>query len=486
MLRKRGFYFCFIASLFFFLLISFSLGVAQGDPAPQLNLAVREELAPGVVFQKFTGKTVLGEPLVVSMVTANLSETQVEVRPVLAATPGGRERVEAMASSLGAVAAINGSFFTTQGGKTSPVGNLVIDGKPQAAEDLLRAAFGLKANGQVVFGYFPLRLELRGENQSFPVSGFNTSLREEGVHVYTPLWGETTLAPPGRNEVVLRQGKVVGVNTDGNTFIPPDGLVAVFPASAKELPRLGSPFELVWKYGAGWEGVVHAFTAGPLLVEGGKPVLEAGAEGFTGNVFNPNPRSAMGVTPDKKILLVVVDGRQPGYSVGLTFEELAFLMVKLGAQVAVGLDGGGSSQLWVKGKIVNRPSEGSPRAVNNAILVLSQIKVYLNEERLFFDVPPLLEKGRVLVPFRKIFEALGAEVTWDEEKQEVRALRKDKEVVLTVGKEEAFRDGKLVRLDVPPRLEAGRTLVPLRFVGEAFGARVAWEKETKSVKISAD
>jgi hypothetical protein len=70
------------------------------------------------------------------------------------------------------------------------------------------------------------------------------------------------------------------------------------------------------------------------------------------------------------MLLVVVDGRQPGYSVGMTLQELANLMASLGAQNAINLDGGGSSAMWVNGLRVTRPSDGFERGVGSALVVL--------------------------------------------------------------------------------------------------------------------
>jgi exopolysaccharide biosynthesis protein len=78
----------------------------------------------------------------------------------------------------------------------------------------------------------------------------------------------------------------------------------------------------------------------------------------------------VGVTATGKILLVVVDGRQPRWSLGPTSSEFAQIMADLGAVTALNLDGGGSSEMVVEGEVVNRPSDGHERAITNAILVL--------------------------------------------------------------------------------------------------------------------
>ncbi len=81
-----------------------------------------------------------------------------------------------------------------------------------------------------------------------------------------------------------------------------------------------------------------------------------------------HPRTAMGLTKDRNtFILVVVDGRNAPTSVGMYGTELASLMHQLGAHVAINLDGGGSTQMWVQGQgTINRPSDGSPRSVPNS------------------------------------------------------------------------------------------------------------------------
>lgn len=85
------------------------------------------------------------------------------------------------------------------------------------------------------------------------------------------------------------------------------------------------------------------------------------------------PRTLIGYTTDKKVYILVVDGRQSGYSVGMTIDELTAVMGSLGVYSATNLDGGGSSTMVLKSngafEVVNRYSDASPRAVANAIAV---------------------------------------------------------------------------------------------------------------------
>lgn len=114
----------------------------------------------------------------------------------------------------------------------------------------------------------------------------------------------------------------------------------------------------------------------------------------------------------------------------------------------------------------------------------AEILVNLNGRVLDFDVKPVLENDRTLVPLRGIFEALGAEVSWDDETWTVTAVRGDVTVRLTIGEKVLYRNGKAIEIDVPARLEGWRTLVPLRAVSEAFGSYVEWHDNARTVMIA--
>ena len=127
----------------------------------------------------------------------------------------------------------------------------------------------------------------------------------------------------------------------------------------------GETVRVAWSFG--WPGIFDAIGGTPLLVSEGQIVLGDCTISFCLR----HSRSGVGVTPEGKLLLVVVDGRRPDYSVGMSLEEFARLFLRLGATFSMNLDGGGSSTLVVEGVVVNRPSDpGGERAVSSAILVL--------------------------------------------------------------------------------------------------------------------
>ena len=113
-------------------------------------------------------------------------------------------------------------------------------------------------------------------------------------------------------------------------------------------------------------------------------------------------------------------------------------------------------------------------------------QVYLNGQKLNFEVAPIIENGRTLVPLRAIFEAVGANVLWDGPTQTVKAQRGNTEVVLQIGSLYPAVNGQVWTLDVPAKIINDRTLAPLRFVGEAFGGQVSWDETTRTVAITAE
>ena len=116
----------------------------------------------------------------------------------------------------------------------------------------------------------------------------------------------------------------------------------------------------------------------------------------------------------------------------------------------------------------------------------NEVTVTYNGVRLDFDVPAQLVGGRVMVPLRAIFEAMGATVEWDAGTQTATAIREDTTVVITVGSLRPTINGVVVLLDVPAQIVGGRTLAPLRFVGEAFGGYVSWNAATRVAAITTD
>lgn len=100
------------------------------------------------------------------------------------------------------------------------------------------------------------------------------------------------------------------------------------------------------------------------------------------------------------------------------------------------------------------------------------------------DVPPVIVDGRTLVPIRVVSESLGAQVSWEATTRVATIVSGASQIVLKVGEVRATVDGAPVTLDSPARIINGRTMVPIRFVGEALGATVAWDATKRQVSVT--
>ena len=125
------------------------------------------------------------------------------------------------------------------------------------------------------------------------------------------------------------------------------------------------------------------------------------------------------------------------------------------------------------------------------------IKVILDGKTLEFDVQPQIIDERTLVPMRVIFEALGADVEWEEETQTINTRRSDTDlfyISMRVGDKTIHKESVKanlptsndIELDVPPMIIDGRTLVPVRAVSECFGCKVEWDGESRTVIIESN
>ena len=111
-------------------------------------------------------------------------------------------------------------------------------------------------------------------------------------------------------------------------------------------------------------------------------------------------------------------------------------------------------------------------------------QIYLNNQILRSEVSPIQQNGRVLVPMRSIFEDLGATVNYNDLNRSITATKGDTVIRMALGSSNATVNGLAYKLDVPAKAYYGRTLVPLRFVSEAMGAKVNYNANTRVVMIS--
>jgi hypothetical protein len=247
-----------------------------------------------------------------------------------------------------------------------------------------RSTVGITDDGRLLIERVAMLGTWQGLGQRRPLNGLNQRPGPAGVSLFTPAWGATTPAASDTVEITLQPvppaapftditGIVTSVKPAGGTPIPRDGAVLVGRGAsagrlASEAP-VGQEVIARLVLRPRWEGVVDAVGGGPLIVQNGQPVFRA-LEQFTSSQLSlRHPRTAIGQRADGRIIFVAVDGRQPGYSTGMTNFELAQTMVRLGAVTASALDAGGSTTMAFDGKLLNRPSDRTERAVADGLFV---------------------------------------------------------------------------------------------------------------------
>lgn len=117
-----------------------------------------------------------------------------------------------------------------------------------------------------------------------------------------------------------------------------------------------------------------------------------------------------------------------------------------------------------------------------------KISIYINGKKPMFEqeAAPFIEDGRTLVPFRAVAEAIGAEVLWDDAQKKVTVKKGERVIDLFIGNKTAYVDGSPVELEVPAKIIANRTVLPLRFVSESLDTTVEWVPEGQIIVIKFD
>ena len=118
-------------------------------------------------------------------------------------------------------------------------------------------------------------------------------------------------------------------------------------------------------------------------------------------------------------------------------------------------------------------------------LAEEEIRIVIDGEYRSYDVMPVIENSRTLVPFRGIFESLGATVNWVQDTKTVIAVKDNVIIIFQIGNTTAWVNGEARELDVPAKIINDRTMVPARFVSEALGCKVSWDELKRRVFITS-
>lgn len=312
-----------------------------------------------------------GKPVRIHVVEVQKNAAQ--VIPVLAQDQlGKRETVSAMSKRHGAIAAVNGGYFSSTG---DYLGNLKLDGEWVVGNPQERTAWGFTDKGLSIVDTVGYRSKFSVESLSdwsIWIDGLNVPRGNDQVVLYTPKNGETTKSNLWGKELIIEKGEIIGLS-EGNTAIHQKEVILSAHGKEREMIDYLAPGEKVKLevlVDPKWEKATHILGAGPRLVNDGRIQVTAKEEAFPADIrVGRAPRTAIGEMKDGTIWLVVVDGRSSS-SVGMTLEELARYLVERNIYQAMNLDGGGSSDVVVQGAVKNNPSDGKERAVGSGIVVI--------------------------------------------------------------------------------------------------------------------
>ena len=306
----------------------------------------------------------------------------------------GLEKTSSMARRHGAIAAINGDFFRPSG---RPVAAFAKSGHLVQKPLTWGANLAFSRGGRKThMGHPKVTVQLVGA-----ASGATTTIarvnqgrpRRAQLRLYTKQGGR--LARPPRNSCSARVRRTGPNRFDSETERVMAPVKVVYVACRKKRMGLGRGMVVAarrWGQGKkviralrsnrrqklgwslGWPNVAETIGGNPVLIKDG----ELAWSNLHGShpLFRSHPRTGVGIRADGKILLVTVDGRRPRYSRGMTMLGFARFMKSLGAEWALNLDGGGSTTMVVKGRVMNRPSDGRERPVGSALLIVGKRSRY--------------------------------------------------------------------------------------------------------------
>jgi hypothetical protein len=349
-------------------------------------------LMPGVTYDRILRWTPAG-PQVMYVVTAPKPQGLYRLMPLLSnGTIIGRETVSSMERDVSAqmtTVGVNGDFFSWSGGW--PSGLLMQGGVVEHQTVPGRAAIGIDSSATLHADRVPWYGRWHGpDGVWYPVSQLNEPPRKNSVALFTPVWGGEIPAVKGtmillepfpptapRRDLV---GTIAAIGAAQATTVPADGAVLVARGTAARpfaaLP-VGTQVTVRIPLPTDWATVTDAVSAGPTLVRNGKPIFNAGEALTPVQLHGRDPRTAIGQRADGTIVMVAVDGRQPGWSVGITNWDLAQTLARYGCVTGFALDSGGSTTIAFDGKVLNRPSDSYGERPVGEALVIAYTGVYV-------------------------------------------------------------------------------------------------------------
>jgi len=332
--------------------------------------SVYVEKTPLPVIYRHITTEIAGNRQEINVLEIDLSAGNTKITPALSHDRlFGFEELSSIFARSNAYAAINAGFFYEYG---DPSGMVVIDGRIITKSSGEFPVFVVKEQ-QARLAQIKNEIYMLHSGKRIDVSKVNRMAISGNVILYTTDFGTDNRAEISNTSIVIKNNKVQKVlKTKTSTNIPKDGMVLTFYEPYKydfdlSFIKQGDDIKMVCKPEITPD--MQAYECGSWIVKDGKNVALT-RDVWVGLLTNRDPRTVVGIKPDGTVVLMTIDGRQPAYSVGVSSKELADYIIKYGVQDAAMLDGGASTEMIVKGKIVNKPSfKGRERPLGGALLI---------------------------------------------------------------------------------------------------------------------
>ena len=356
--------------------ISNETGSTAGTDANSNGDIIQDQFYPsndniGYVTYKQIETQINGNKQVINIIEAKLGSGAIIIKPALSfGLIYGFEELSKMAESAGAYAGVNGGFFSIYG---EPSGMVMIDGELCAKPTGTYPVF-ITDGKTASFEKTEIEMTVRTQTAIQTVDKINTAGDTGELVLYTPVYGTGNRSKTGNITYVIENKRVVDIKmTSASTAIPGDGMLLTYytpnPEEADVQLKIGDIVS--FEYAPDLGDDTQAYECGCMIVEDGRNVAPV-SDPWIGVLTNRDPRTVIGIKDESTVVLMTVDGRQPGYSIGMTANELAGYLIGIGVKDAAMLDGGASTEMIVEGKVVNRPSHGAEeRKIAGALLVFT-------------------------------------------------------------------------------------------------------------------
>lgn len=319
---------------------------------------------------KHLSRTINGLKQEINILEIDLKDGRAEVKPALSFDKiFGFEKLSKIAERKGAYAAINSGFFYEYG---RPSGMVVIDGELITSSTGKYPVF-IISNKRAEMKEVRSKLWIEYGGNKLDIDNINAPGTPGETVLYTPAYGTKSRAKTANITATVVNSIITDVSKyPASAPIPQNGMLLTYyisQAQAKNGIPLKKGDRIKFDFECGYKHITQAYECGSWIVKDGEIVIGQKDE-WVGVMTNRDPRTVIGLKDQYTVVLLTVDGRQPGYSAGLKGEELGQLLISLGIKNAAMLDGGASTEMIVKNKIVNRPSyKGLERPLAGALIV---------------------------------------------------------------------------------------------------------------------